>query len=75
MARAEEGRRVEAGANHHRQRRFPRRKIEPGFLQAVNKTSSTPQQIVIALDTAKGHITIHGWRKRTVKTSCRRRHD
>jgi phosphoribosylformimino-5-aminoimidazole carboxamide ribotide isomerase len=33
------------------------------FLQQLNKTLQR-KQIIIALDTARGQITIHGWRKR-----------
>jgi len=34
-----------------------------GFLRRLAK-KVCPQQIIIALDTAKGKVTIHGWRKR-----------
>lgn len=38
-------------------------KINTRFLRALNKRVPR-KQIVIALDTARGHITIHGWRRR-----------
>ena len=42
---------------------FRRGKVDAGFLRRLAK-KVRPQQIIIALDTAKGKITIHGWRKR-----------
>ncbi len=42
---------------------FREGKINARFLtQLINKLS--PVLIVIALDTAKGHVTIHGWRRK-----------
>ena len=42
---------------------FHRGKVNTGFLRRLTK--KIPRiQIIIALDTAHGHITIHGWRKR-----------
>src|SRR5208283_3307035 len=41
---------------------FREDKINTRFLQQLTKQTS-PARIVIALDTAKGHITIHGWRR------------
>jgi phosphoribosylformimino-5-aminoimidazole carboxamide ribotide isomerase len=38
-------------------------KINLGFLRQLTKRVA-PRKIVIALDTAKGHITTHGWRRR-----------
>ena len=38
-------------------------KVNTGFLRRLAK-KVRPQQIIIALDTARGKITIHGWRKR-----------
>jgi phosphoribosylformimino-5-aminoimidazole carboxamide ribotide isomerase len=38
-------------------------KVNTGFLRRLAK-KLRPQQIIIALDTARGKITIHGWRKR-----------
>jgi phosphoribosylformimino-5-aminoimidazole carboxamide ribotide isomerase len=42
---------------------FREGKINTRFLRQLTKTLS-PHQIVIALDTAKGHITINGWRRK-----------
>jgi phosphoribosylformimino-5-aminoimidazole carboxamide ribotide isomerase len=42
---------------------FRRGKVNTGFLQRLAR-KVPPQQIIIALDTARGKITIHGWRKR-----------
>jgi phosphoribosylformimino-5-aminoimidazole carboxamide ribotide isomerase len=42
---------------------FRRGKVNTGFLRRLAK-KLRPQQIIIALDTARGKITIHGWRKR-----------
>jgi len=42
---------------------FHRGKVNTGFLKKLTKKLSCAQ-IVIALDTARGQITIHGWRKR-----------
>jgi phosphoribosylformimino-5-aminoimidazole carboxamide ribotide isomerase len=42
---------------------FREGKVNTRLLRRLAKTMS-PEQIVIALDTAKGKITIHGWRKR-----------
>jgi phosphoribosylformimino-5-aminoimidazole carboxamide ribotide isomerase len=41
---------------------FREGRINMRFLHQLSKNVS-PAQIVIALDTAKGHVTIHGWRK------------
>jgi phosphoribosylformimino-5-aminoimidazole carboxamide ribotide isomerase len=42
---------------------FRQGKVHAGFLRQLTK--KVPQkQIIIALDTARGQITIHGWRKR-----------
>ena len=38
-------------------------KIDTRFLRALNKTVPR-KKIVIALDTARGHLTIHGWRRK-----------
>jgi phosphoribosylformimino-5-aminoimidazole carboxamide ribotide isomerase len=38
-------------------------KVNTRFLRALTKTLA-PARIVIALDTAKGHITINGWRRK-----------
>ena len=38
-------------------------KVNAGFLQRLAKNVPR-KQIVVALDTARGQITIHGWRKR-----------
>ena len=38
-------------------------KIDTRFLRALNKKVPR-KKIVIALDTARGHITIHGWRRK-----------
>jgi phosphoribosylformimino-5-aminoimidazole carboxamide ribotide isomerase len=38
-------------------------KVNTGFLRRLSKTIPR-KQIIIALDTARGKITIHGWRKR-----------
>jgi phosphoribosylformimino-5-aminoimidazole carboxamide ribotide isomerase len=38
-------------------------KVNAGFLRRLAK-KLRPRQIIIALDTARGNITIHGWRKR-----------
>jgi phosphoribosylformimino-5-aminoimidazole carboxamide ribotide isomerase len=38
-------------------------KVNTGFLRRLNKKVQQ-KQIIIALDTAHGEITIHGWRKR-----------
>jgi len=38
-------------------------KINTRFLRALNKKVPC-KKIVIALDTARGHITIHGWRRK-----------
>jgi phosphoribosylformimino-5-aminoimidazole carboxamide ribotide isomerase len=38
-------------------------KINTGFLQQLAKKLA-PERIVVALDTDRGRITIHGWRKR-----------
>ena len=37
--------------------------INARFLRALNKTLPR-KKIVIALDTARGHVTIHGWRRK-----------
>jgi phosphoribosylformimino-5-aminoimidazole carboxamide ribotide isomerase len=37
-------------------------KINMRFLRSLNKTISR-KKIVIALDTARGHVAIHGWRR------------
>ena len=42
---------------------FRRGRVNTGFLRRLTK-KVRPQQIIIALDTARGKITIHGWRKR-----------
>jgi phosphoribosylformimino-5-aminoimidazole carboxamide ribotide isomerase len=42
---------------------FRQGKVNAGFLRRLAK-KVRPQQIIIALDTARGRITIHGWRKR-----------
>jgi len=42
---------------------FREGKINRRFLRALNKTIPR-RKIVIALDTARGHITIHGWRRK-----------
>ena len=42
---------------------FRRGKVDTRFLRRLAKRSRR-KQIVIALDTARGTITIHGWRKR-----------
>jgi phosphoribosylformimino-5-aminoimidazole carboxamide ribotide isomerase len=42
---------------------FRRGKVNTAFLRRLAK-KVRPQQIIIALDTARGKITIHGWRKR-----------
>jgi phosphoribosylformimino-5-aminoimidazole carboxamide ribotide isomerase len=42
---------------------FHEGKVNTRLLRRLTKKMS-PEQIVIALDTAKGKITIHGWRKR-----------
>jgi phosphoribosylformimino-5-aminoimidazole carboxamide ribotide isomerase len=42
---------------------FRRGKVDAGFLRRLAKKLRL-QQIIIALDTAKGKIAIHGWRKR-----------
>ena len=42
---------------------FRHGKVNIGFLQQLAKTVRR-KQIIIALDTAGGNITIHGWRKR-----------
>jgi phosphoribosylformimino-5-aminoimidazole carboxamide ribotide isomerase len=42
---------------------FRQGKVNTGFLRRLAK-KLRPQQIIIALDTARGRITIHGWRKR-----------
>lgn len=41
---------------------FKEGKIAKQFLRALT-TKLNPKQIVIALDTARSHITIHGWQK------------
>ena len=42
---------------------FREGKINVRFLRAINEKLSR-KKIVIALDTVRGHITIHGWRRR-----------
>jgi phosphoribosylformimino-5-aminoimidazole carboxamide ribotide isomerase len=42
---------------------FRRGKVNTAFLRRLAK-KVLPQQIIIALDTARGKITIHGWRRR-----------
>ncbi len=42
---------------------FRRGKVNAGFLRRLAKKVRR-KQIIIALDTARGNITIHGWRKR-----------
>ncbi len=42
---------------------FRGRKVNTGFLRRLTK-KVRPEQIIIALDTARGKITIHGWRKK-----------
>jgi phosphoribosylformimino-5-aminoimidazole carboxamide ribotide isomerase len=42
---------------------FRQGNVNGGFLRRLTK-KVRPQQIIIALDTARGRITIHGWRKR-----------
>jgi phosphoribosylformimino-5-aminoimidazole carboxamide ribotide isomerase len=42
---------------------FRQGKVNAGFLRRLAKKVRL-QQIIIALDTARGKITIHGWRKR-----------
>ncbi len=42
---------------------FRQGKVNTGFLRRLAK-KIRPQQIIIALDTARGKITIYGWRKR-----------
>jgi phosphoribosylformimino-5-aminoimidazole carboxamide ribotide isomerase len=42
---------------------FHNGRVNAGFLKRLAKKVS-PKQIIIALDTAGGRITIHGWRKR-----------
>jgi phosphoribosylformimino-5-aminoimidazole carboxamide ribotide isomerase len=42
---------------------FRNGKVNAGFLQRLNKKIHR-KQIIIALDTARGKITIHGWRER-----------
>jgi phosphoribosylformimino-5-aminoimidazole carboxamide ribotide isomerase len=42
---------------------FRKGKINTGFLRRLAK-KVTPHRIVIALDTAKGRITINGWRRK-----------
>jgi phosphoribosylformimino-5-aminoimidazole carboxamide ribotide isomerase len=44
---------------------FRQGKVNAGFLRRLAK-KIRPQQIIIALDTARRKITIHGWRKRLV---------
>lgn len=42
---------------------FRQGKVNTGFLRQLTKKVQK-KQIIIALDTARGQITIHGWRKR-----------
>ena len=42
---------------------FRNGKVNAGFLQRIAKKVRRAQ-IILALDTARGHITIHGWRTR-----------
>src|SRR5216683_8369166 len=42
---------------------FRRGKVNAGFLRRLAKKVRR-EQIIIALDTARGNITIHGWRKK-----------
>ena len=42
---------------------FRNGRVDTGFLKRLIKKVS-PERIIIALDTAGGRITIHGWRKR-----------
>ena len=45
-----------------------RGKVNTGFLRRLAKKVPR-KQIIIALDTARGNITVHGWRKRVARAA------